>query len=259
MDLGLTGRRAIVCASSAGLGRACATALAREGCHVIINGRDSQRLEEAAREIATSIGVNVTPVAADLDTDEGRRCLIAACPDADILVTNNAGPDPGQFIDWDRADWMRAIESNFFAPMFMIRALLPGMRTRGFGRIVNITSARVKSPTPTMGLSTSPRAALTALCKSVSLDVAADNVTINNLLPERFETDRQIFMAKRLMASENLSYADACRRIAETIAAKRMGRPEEFGDTCAFLCSTQAGYISGQNLQLDGGSYRGLI
>ncbi len=259
MDLGLTGRKAVVCASSRGLGRACATALAREGCSITINGLNRERLETTAAEIAAQTGAAVTPVAADINTEAGRAALIAACPDADILVNNNEGPPPGKLADWSHDDWLKALEANMLAAVFMIKGLIPGMRARKFGRIVNITSAMVKSPNPAMGLSTAARAGLTALCKSLSREVAVDNVTINNLLPERIDTDRQKFMAQRMMKLDNITYEDARARIANTIAAKRFGRPEEFGDACAYLCSAQAGFISGQNLQLDGGSYHGLV
>jgi 3-oxoacyl-[acyl-carrier protein] reductase len=259
MDLGLQGRKAIVCASSRGLGRACATSLAREGCSVVINGLDAERLHATAEAICGETGASVSAVVADINTEAGRERLAAACPDADILVNNNAGPPPGKLEDWGRDEWLAAIEANMLAPIFMIKALVPGMRRRKFGRIVNITSAMVKSPNPAMGLSTSARTGLTALCKSLSREVAVDNVTINNLLPERIDTDRQKFMANRMMKLEGISYEEARARIVETIAAKRFGRPEEFGDTCAFLCSVQAGFMSGQNVQLDGGSYRGLI
>lgn len=259
MDLGIKGRKAIVCASSRGLGKACATALAQEGCVVFINGLDEKRLAQAVEDIRTATGTTVTAVRADINTDDGRATLVAACPDADILVNNNAGPKPGRIEDWERADWMYALEANMLAPIFLIKALLPGMRARKFGRIVNITSAMVKSPSPTMGLSTSARTGLTALCKSLSRDVAVDNVTINNLLPERIDTDRQRFMAERMMKLEGITYEQARSKIVETIAAKRFGAPEEFGSACAFFCAAQSGFISGQNLQLDGGSYRGLI
>lgn len=259
MDLQIRGRKAIVCASTRGLGRACAASLAREGVHVVINGRSRESAEAAARELAAETGGAVGAVAADINTEAGRAALVAACPDADILVTNNEGPPPGNFIDWDREDYLRAIEANMLAPALLIRALLPGMRARRFGRIVNITSAMVKSPSPAMGLSTSARTGLTALCKAVSREAVADNVTINNLLPERFDTDRQRFMAERMVREQGVSVEEARRRIVATIAAGRLGRPEEFGDACAFLCSAQAGYISGQSLQLDGGSYRGVF
>lgn len=259
MDLGLKGRKAIICGSSRGLGKACAMALAREGCSVVINGLDPDRLAKAAAEIHEATGAAVTPVRADINTESGRAALIAACPVADILVNNNAGPPPGKFEDWDHAQWLQAIEANMLAPIFMIKAVLPGMCERKFGRIVNITSAMVKSPRPHMGLSTSCRTALTALSKAVSRDVAADNVTINNLLPERIDTDRQKFMAERMMKTDNISREEARRRQAESLPAKRLGLPEEFGDACAYLCSAQAGFISGQNLQLDGGAYSGLV
>ena len=259
MDLGIKGRKAIVCASSQGLGLACATSLAREGCVIYINGRDGSRLDKAAAAIEATTGVRATAVAADINTDAGRAKLIAACPSADILINNNAGPPPGELADWDHAAWLSAVEANMLAPILLIRALLPGMRQRAFGRIVNITSAMVKTPRAQMGLSTAARAGLTALSKSLVPEVAKDNVTINNLLPERIDTGRQRFMAERMMRTEKITYEEARARIVDTIAAKRFGRPEEFGDACAFLCSAQAGFISGQNLQLDGGSYRGLI
>jgi 3-oxoacyl-[acyl-carrier protein] reductase len=259
MDLGLKGRKALLCASSKGLGKACALSLAREGVAVWINGRNQGPLDEAAAEIRSATGAEVTTVRADINTDEGRHALIAACPEPDILVNNNEGPPPGKLEDWDRAQWMIAIEANMLAPIFMIQAVLPGMQARKFGRVINITSAMVKAPRPHMGLSTAARMALTALAKSQSFTVAADNVTINNLLPERIDTGRQKFMAERMMKTDTISYEEARRRIASSIAAKRMGRPEEFGDACAFLCSAQAGFISGQNLSLDGGSYPGVI
>lgn len=259
MDLGLTGRKAIVCASSRGLGRACAIALAREGCEVVINGRDAARLAETADEIKTQTGRQAASVAADITTSDGRDALAAACPDADILVNNNGGPPPGRFEDWSHADWLAALEANMLAPIFMIKALLPGMRARKFGRIVNITSARVKTPTARMGLSTSARTALTAFCKGLSIEVAADNVTINNLLPERILTDRQRYMAEKMVEQDGVTEEEAWRRIAQSLPVRRMGTPEEFADACAYLCSAQAGFVSGQNLHLDGGSYRGLV
>lgn len=258
MDLGIEGRRALVCASSKGLGRACAEALAREGVAIVINGRDEERLEAVA-EALRGQGAEVEAVAADLDTEEGRHRLLSACPEPDILVNNNGGPPPGFFQTWDEATWLAALQSNLLAPMFMIQAVLPGMRERRFGRIVNITSAMVKAPRAPMGLSTAARSGLTALCKGLSVDAAADNVTINNLLPERFDTDRQQQMAELASRFRNTSVEHEREAMIESIAAKRLGRPAEFGDACAFLCSAQAGFISGQNLQLDGGSYPGLI
>jgi 3-oxoacyl-[acyl-carrier protein] reductase len=260
MDLGIAGRKAIVCASSQGLGLACAAALAAEGVSIIINARHADALERARTDIiGKNPAADVRCVVADLTSADGRDALVAACPGADILINNNAGPPPGKLDDWDQAAWQSAFEGNMIAPMLLIRALLPGMRTRQFGRVVNITSAMVKSPHPLMGLSTAARTALTAACKSISREAAADNVTINNLLPERIDTPRQAFMAQRMMKEQAISLEEARRQIAASVAAKRFGRPEEFGAACAFLCSAQAGFISGQNLQLDGGSYHGLI
>jgi 3-oxoacyl-[acyl-carrier protein] reductase len=257
MDLRIAGKKAIVCASSRGLGYGCAMALAEAGCEVIVNGRDEKRLNEAAAEIAKATKAKIIPVAADVATPAGQKTLFAACPEPDILVNNNAGPPPGKLEDWSHDVWLKAIEANMLAPILMIRAVMPGMRARKFGRIVNITSAMVKSPRPAMGLSTAARTGLTALAKSVSLECAVDNVTINNLLPERIDTGRQQFMAERMVKEQGITLEEARRQIADTIAAKRFGRPEEFADTCAFLCSVQAGYLTGQNILLDGGAYPG--
>ena len=259
MDLGLKGRKALIAASSRGLGKACAMALAREGVSVVINGLDATRLASAAADIEATTGRRPITVQADITTPEGRAKLLAACPDADILVNNNAGPPPGNLADWDEAAWLMAFNANMIPAALLIRGLMPGMRARKFGRIVNITSAMVKSPRPHMGLSTAARSALTAFCKGISVDVVKDNVTINNLLPERIDTDRQRFMARRMMERDGITMEEARARIVQTVAAGRMGLPEEFGDACAFLCAAQAGFISGQNLQLDGGSYEGLI
>lgn len=259
MDLGIAGKKALVCASSRGLGLACATALAREGCDVTINGRNRDALESAAAQIEAVAGRRPRIVVADLNTEEGRATMVEACPEPDILINNNAGPEPGKIADWSREDWLGAVEANMLAPIFLIKTYVPGMRARRFGRIVNITSAMVKSPSATMGLSAAVRAAVTALSKSVQRDSVVDNVTINNMLPERFDTDRQRYMADRMVKKDGITVDEAKQRIAATIAAKRLGDPMEFGDACAFLCSAQSGFISGQNLQLDGGSYAGLV
>lgn len=259
MDLGIHGKHAIVCASSKGLGLACATALVREGCNVVINGRNKDTLDQAQAGLAGVGPGQVTAVAADLNTEAGRDTLLAACSAPDILINNNSGPPPGDFINFGRDDWQGALEANLLAPVFMIKGVIEGMKARGFGRIVNITSAMVKSPHAMMGLSTAARTGLTALCKGLSNDAVAYNVTINNLLPERFDTDRQKFMAMMMMERQGITMDQAREAIANTINAKRFGQPEEFGDACAYLCSAQAGYISGQNLQMDGGSYAGLI
>lgn len=259
MDLGIAGRRALVCASSRGLGKACAASLAREGVHVVVNGRDEQRLQETADEIRTSSQVEVDAVVADISTEEGRKALLRSCPEPDILINNNGGPPPGLFQTWDEKAFQEAVQANFLAPTFLIQAVLPGMQKRGFGRIVNITSAMVKAPHHALGLSTSARSGLTSLCKALSREVASDNVTINNLLPERFDTERQQQMAHLAARFKGTSFEEERKAMVESIGAQRLGDPAEFGDACAFLCSSQAGFISGQNLQLDGGSYPGVF
>jgi 3-oxoacyl-[acyl-carrier protein] reductase len=259
MNLNIAGKRAIVCASSRGLGRACAEALSAEGVHVVLNGRDPDRLEQAAGEIERATGSPVTPMAGDVTTAEGREALLAACPEPDILINNGPGPPPGSFASFEKEDWMRALESNMIAPLLLIRAVVDGMRRRRFGRIVNITSAMVTTPRSPMGLSSGPRAGLTAVVKALSLDVARDGVTINNLLPERLDTDRQAFMAKRAMDHDGISYEEARARIVSSVAAGRFGRPEELGATCAFVCSVHAGFMSGMNIHIDGGSYPALV
>jgi 3-oxoacyl-[acyl-carrier protein] reductase len=211
------------------------------------------------KEIQAITGNPVIGVVADITTEVGREKLLSACLDVDILVTNNAGPTPGRFLDWGRDDYIKAFESNMLGPVLMIRGVLAGMQARKFGRIINITSAMVKSPLSHQGLSTSARTALTAVCKAISRDVAVDNVTINNLLPERIDTGRQIQMTERQAKLDNISFSEARAKIEQTIAAKRFGKTEEFGDMCAYLCSQQASFISGQNIQIDGGSYRGIV
>ncbi len=254
MDLGIGGRIALVCASSRGLGKACALALAQEGCEVLINGRDAESLEHTAQDILRSTGRLPRTVVADLSTAAGRQALLAACPVMDILVTNNGGPEPGRPEDWDHAAWLAAIEANMLSGILLIQAVVVGMR-----RIVNITSAMVKSPRLPLGLSTAARAGLTAFCKALSVEVVRDNVTINNLLPERIETDRLRFMTEQLAELRQLSFEQARVEMLKPIAARRFGQPSELAAACAFLCSAQAGYITGQNLQIDGGSYAGLI
>jgi 3-oxoacyl-[acyl-carrier protein] reductase len=258
MDLGIAGKTALICASSKGLGRACAESLAKEGVHVFINGRTVETLEATAKEIRGQ-GGNVTIVQADVSTEAGRKALIEACPEPDILINNNAGPNPVPFAASQPSDWDEAIADNMMAPIFMIQAVLPGMRARKFGRIINITSAMVKSPASIMCVSSAARAGLTALAKAISKDAVADNVTINNMLPEMFDTGRQEENAQLLMKFRGLTYEQAREYLVSRIAAGRFGQAHEFGDACAFLCSAQASYISGQNLQLDGGSYDGLI
>lgn len=258
MDLGLAGRRALLTASSRGLGLGCATALAREGVDVTINGLRADNLS-AARSQLNQLGVEVQTVAADVNTVDGRAQLLEACPDPDILVNNNWGPPPGDWLSFEYEDWLSAVEANMLSPIMMIKAVVPGMQQRGFGRIINITSQMVKSPFAVMGLSAGARAGLTAACKALSRDVAKDNVTINNLLPERIDTERSRYMARQRAESSGMTYEAARQEIVDSIAAGRMGTPDEFGRACAFLCASESGYISGQNLQLDGGSYRGTI
>lgn len=259
MDLGLRGRKALVCASSRGLGKACAAALLREGCEVVINGRDAVRLQSAADEMQQAYGRRPLTVQADLNTAAGRDAFLSACTEPDILVTNNAGPPPGELGDFDRAAWTAALEANLLVPIELITAVVGGMRQRHFGRIVNITSAVVKSPRLSMSLSTTARTGLTAFCKGLQREVVADNVTINNLLPQHIDTGRQQEMAHRLMAARGISFEQARALQATWVRAGRLGRADEVGDACACLCSVQASFISGQNLQIDGGSYDGLL
>ena len=259
MNLGIEGRTAIVCGSSRGLGLACADALAAEGVHVVINGRDAARLDAAATTLRATARGNVTAVAADIATADGRERLLAAAPNCDILINNNGGPQPGNFADVDQDTWMSVLEANMIAPIMLTRGVLPGMIARRFGRIINITSAMVTTPRPHMAPSAGARSGLTGAMKALALEVARYNVTINNLLPERFDTDRQHQMAKAAMARDSISYEEARTRQVKSIAAQRLGDPAEFGATCAFLCSAFAGYMSGQNIHLDGGSYPALI
>lgn len=259
MDLGIAGRWAIVCGSSRGLGRACAESLAREGVNVVVNGRTPATVAAAAVALADACSVEVVPVVADIDTADGRAALLAACPAPDILVTNNAGPSPADFAGIDGDAWRQALESNMLAPLLLVQAVLPGMRAQRFGRIVNITSAMVLSPHPMMTLSVGARAGLTGVMKALSKQVARDNVTINNLLPERFDTDRQRYMAEVAMRTNGISWDEARAQQVASIAARRLGEPSELGDMCAYLCSAQAGFVSGMNIRLDGGSYDGLV
>jgi 3-oxoacyl-[acyl-carrier protein] reductase len=257
MDLGIAGRRALVCGSTRGLGLACAESLAREGVDIVINGRSGAA--EVAAELAAEFDVSILGVDADLNTEAGRSALLAACPEPDILVTNNAGPPPSVFADTTPEVWQAALTANMLAPLQMIQAVLPGMRARRFGRIVNITSAMVTTPLVLMTPSVAARAGLTGVTKAIAGDCAADNVTVNNPLPERIDTGRQRQMADFAVATRGITLEEAYAEMAATIAAKRLGRPEEVGDACAYLCSVQASYVSGLNMHIDGGSYRGLI
>lgn len=260
MDLGLTGKRAIVMASSKGLGFACANALAREGVELVINGRTGPDVEAAAEALRREHGVEVTPIIADATSEAGRSALLAACPAPDILVLNGGGPKPAKFTDIDQAGWEETMHNQFVSPLMMVRAIIDGMAARKFGRIIAITSAMVKTPNPLMTLSHGPRISLTTVLKATSREYVKHNVTINQMLPERINTDRQKQMAQYMVDNMGVaSTEEAYHQIAMSIAAERLGTPEEFGDACAFLCSAQAGFICGQNLQLDGGSYEGVF
>lgn len=259
MDLGIAGRRAIVCASSKGLGRGCAEALAAAGVDLVVNGRDAAVLEGTAHEIAAAYGVRVTPVAADVTTENGRQALLGACEAPDILVTNAGGPPPGMWHDWGREDFIAALESNMLTPIFLMQAVLPAMMARGWGRVVNITSQSVKAPIPVLGLSNAARTGLTGFVAGTARQVAPKGVTINNLLPGVHATERADALDAGVAEREGISIEAARARRAETIPARRYGTAEEFGAMCAFLCSAHAGYVVGQNILLDGGAINATI
>jgi 3-oxoacyl-[acyl-carrier protein] reductase len=259
LDLGIAGRRALVCASSRGLGRGCAEALAREGCEVTILARTEADLRLAASEIEASTSRAVGVVVCDITTDEGRRAALAACPDPDILINNAGGPPAGAFRDWDRDAWIRALDANMLTAIELIRATVDAMIERRFGRIVNITSGAVKAPIPGLGLSTAARSGLTGYVAGVAREVARHHVTINNLLPGMHDTDRlrQATVARARL--RNVS-ANALRtEMLATIPAARYGTAAEFGAVCAFLCSAHAGFIVGQNVLVDGGAFPGTF
>ena len=259
MDLGLTGRKAIVMASSNGLGRACADSLAAEGVELVVNGRNADAVEAAVQELRTSHGVDVTGVVGDSADPETHDALLAACAEPDIVVLNGSGPPPTPFTKIEPQMWAAAAQRSMIAPLMFVQRVIEGMQARQFGRIVVVSSAMVKAPNPIMAMSAGPRLGLTAALKAVSKTAVKDNVTINSLLPERFDTGRQKFMAEVVMKAQGLTYDEARQAQVASIKAGRLGAPKEFGDTCAFLCSAQAGYISGQNVQLDGGSYEGVF
>ncbi|MBP0496312.1 SDR family oxidoreductase [Roseomonas indoligenes] len=259
MDLGIRGRTALVCASSKGLGKACAVALAREGVALTLVARGRDALEAAADDIRRTSGVQVTAVAEDITTEEGRARVLAACPQPDILVTNAGGPPPGDFRHWNRDAWIAAMDANMLTPIALIRATVDHMIARRFGRIVNITSAAVKAPYDHLGLSNGARSGLTGFVAGIARKTVRHNVTINNLLPGPFDTDR--------LRSTLEAQAQATGQSVEAVVeawrggnpAARFGDPEEFGQACAFLCSAGAGFITGQNLLLDGGAYPGTF
>ena len=257
MDMGIAGRKALVCGASAGLGLACAGALAAEGVEVVIAARTEAALQAAAAHLAVLSSAPVHAVVADVTTADGRARILAAHPSFDILVTNAGGPPPGDFRQWEREQWLAALDANMLAPIALIRALVDGMMARGFGRIINITSSAVKAPVDGLGLSTGARSGLTGFVAGLARSTVGQGVTINNLLPGTFDTAR---LAGNFAAQASRQGLDATQVRAQRIAkhpARRLGRPEEFGAACAFLCSAHAGYINGQNLLLDGGSFAG--
>jgi 3-oxoacyl-[acyl-carrier protein] reductase len=259
VNLGIAGKRAIVCASSQGIGLACALALAEESVEVWLNGRDPGTLAAAVKLVSDRATLPAHGVAADLTIGDGRRVLLQACPEPDILVTNNRGPRPGRLDQLTDADLAEALDLHFWAPLQLLRGVLDGMVRRRFGRIVNITSAVVTRPSATMLASSGARAGLTSVMKAVSKDVVKHNVTINNLLPERIDSGRQLQLAQLASERDGISFEEARERQAASVAARRLGDPAEIGAACAFLCAAQAGYISGNNLHVDGGSYIGLV
>ena len=259
MDYGIRGRKAIVCASSRGLGRGCARALAEAGCDVTINGRDAGAVSATAQEIRERFGVTVAEVVGDVSQAQVQRELLAATPEPDILVNNNGGPPLKDFRKLDRAAMLEGVTQNMVTPIELIQAVIDGMSARGFGRIVNITSLSVYQPIAGLDLSSGARAGLTAFLSGVARTVAARNVTINNILPGKFDTDRIRQTIRYNAQSNTRSEAEQQALLVKDIPAGRLGTPEEFGQACAFLCSAHAGYITGQNLRLDGGLFPGAF
>ncbi len=260
MELGIEGRTALIAASSRGLGRACAEALAGEGVNVCINGTGKESLDKTVAELKAKYPkVTVTGVQADITTQDGRKTVLAACPKPDILVNNNAGPEPKLFLDTTHEDWMKALEGNMVAALMLTHAVLPHMVERKFGRVINITSAMVTTPRAHMALSSGARTGLTGVMKGLSRDFAKHNITFNNMLPERIDTGRQYQLATRMMKIKGWTREEARADQISGIPAGRYGTPEEFGATCAFLCSAHAGFISGMNMHLDGGAYPALV
>jgi 3-oxoacyl-[acyl-carrier protein] reductase len=259
MDLGINGRHALVCASSKGLGRACAMSLAREGVNLTLVARGAEALEATAADIRRETGVTVQTVVADVTTPDGQAAVLAACSAPDILVTNAGGPKPGDFREWDRDTWIAALDANMLTPIALIRAVVDGMIARRFGRIVNITSGAVKAPIDILGLSNGARSGLTGFVAGLARKTVAHNVTINNLLPGPFSTDRLRQTASHWAAQSGKSVDEALAERAAANPAGRFGDPAEFGDACAFLCSAQAGFMTGQNVLLDGGAYPGTF
>jgi 3-oxoacyl-[acyl-carrier protein] reductase len=259
MDLGLKGRTAIVCAASQGLGKASAMALAREGVNLIIVARRRDVLDSAAEEIASATGNRPKTVTADVTTNEGRDAILAACPAPDILINNAGGPPPGDFRKFEREDWIKALDGNMLAPIALIKATLDGMIARKFGRIVNVTSHAVKAPVAMLALSNGARTGLTGFVAGLARLVAEHNVTVNNLLPGTFDTDRLKSNLAALARNSSREVSAVTEEIRTANPTRRFGHPDEFGATCAFLCSSQAGYITGQNILIDGGAYPGTF
>ena len=254
MDLGIAGRRALVCAGSKGLGRGCAEALAQAGVNLVLNARGAEALEATAGALRSAHGVSVETVAADVTTEDGRAAVLGASDGVDILVTNAGGPPPGLWSDWGREDFLAAVEANMLTPILLMTALLPGMCDRGWGRVVNITSQSVRAPIPQLGLSNTARTGLTGYVAGTARQVAQHGVTINNLLPGIHDTDRAAALDGGVAEAEGIDRDEARRRREATIPARRYGTAGEFGQACAFLCSAHAGFIVGQNLLLDGGA-----
>ena len=259
MDLGIQGRRALVCASSKGLGKGCAEALAGEGVDLILNARGAESLEATAANIRSTYGVSVVAVAADITTEAGQAAVLEAAGDIDILVTNAGGPPPGLWSDWGRDDFIAAFDANLLTPIALIKASLPGMMDRGWGRIVNITSVAVKAPIPVLGLSNTARSGLTGYVAGVSRQVAGSGVTINNLLPGLHDTDRLVMLDKVDAGARGISEDDARQARMQSVPAGRFGTSDEFGAACAWLCSAKAGFVIGQNILLDGGAFPGAL
>lgn len=257
MDLGISGRWAVVCASSKGLGYGCAISLAQEGVNLVMNARSADVLEQAAAQIRAQTGVEVRTVAADITTAEGRGSVLAACPQVDILINNAGGPPPGDFRNWTREDWVKALDGNMLTPIELIKATVDGMMERRFGRIVNITSSSVKAPIEVLGLSNGARSGLTGFVAGLARQTVRHNVTINNLLPGVFNTDRIRATAQAMATKQGQSLEDTLAARAKAIPAGRLGDPYEFGQACAYLCSGQASYVTGQNFLIDGGTYPG--
>ena len=260
MDLGIAGKWALVCAASKGLGKGCAQALVREGVNVVITARGADVLQATAAELCALNGAEVRAVAGDITTGEGRAAALAACPQVDILVNNAGGPPPGDFRDWDREVWLKALDANMLAPIELMKATVDAMAARGFGRIVNITSGAVKAPIDALGLSNGARSGLTGFVAGLARsDIAAHGVTINGLLPGAFDTDRLRVATEGAAVKTGQAFDVLWSKRAQSIPMRRIGSAAEFGAVCAFICSVDAGYLTGQNILIDGGAYPGTF